>query len=654
MSESLCGPLVAKGTRMRISYPLHTFTLFAAASLSAGAHAADAPSNAGIIVITANRAPMPLSAVGQSVTVIGSAEIRTRQTLAVVDLLRLVPGITIARNGGVGSVASVFIRGADSDQTVALIDGVKINDPASPGGGFNFGTLLVGNLNRIEVVRGSQSVIWGSQAIGGVVNMITKAPTEALAVTALGEAGWRNTVQLVGNASGRFGPVGASVGARWFRTDGFSTFNEDRGGTERDGFENFAANARFDIRLSQAVSIDLRGSYQNGTTDLDGFAPPTFAFGDTNDVSDTQQFVGYAGLNANLLDGRFRNRIAYALTTIERENRNPGSPGFQPRTTFDSLGRNERFEYQGGLDIVDGVQAIFGAERENSRLRTEGAGGPVSRAEARLDGVYLQLSARPAGWLSVNAGVRHDEHDAFGGATLFSANGSVSPNGGATQARFSYGEGFKAPSLFQLYSDFGNTVLAPESARSIDAGITQTLLGGGLEVGATLFRRTTRNQIDFVSCFGNPSPICTGRPFGTYDNIRRTRGEGVEIALRLNPTEALGLSAAYSFIDAKNRDTGRQLARRPQDSMIMSLDWQTPFGATLGGTIAVVGSSFENAANSVRLAGYTLVDVRASMPVSEHLELFGRVENLFDEAYETALRNGSPRRGAYVGARLRY
>jgi len=622
-----------------------------ASTLSASAQAADAPATGDLIVVTANRAPTPLSAIGQSVTIIDAVEIRTRQSLTVVDLLRLVPGVTVARNGGAGSVASVFIRGAESDQTVALVDGVKINDPSSPGGGFNFGTLLVGNIDRIEVVRGSQSVVWGSQAIGGVVNMITRAPTDDVVVNAQGEAGWRNTVQLVGNASGRFGPVGASVGAGWFQTDGFSTFNEARGGAERDGFENFAANARLDVRLSDAVSLDLRGVYQDGTTDLDGFAPPTFAFGDTDEVSDTLQFVGYAGLNAALLEGRFRNRLAYALTSIERENRNPAST---PQTTFESLGRNERFEYQGGFDIMTGVQAIFGAERENSRLRTRSGSGPVSRAEARLDSLYLQLSAQPLDGIALNAGVRHDDHDAFGGATVFSANGSISPNGGATRIRLSYGEGFKAPSLFQLFSDFGNPLLAPERAQSIDAGITQTLLDGGIELAATLFRRTTRNQIDFISCFGNPAPLCIGRPFGTYENIRRTRGEGVEIALALNPTDALSLSAAYSFIDAKNRDTGRQLARRPRDSMNVSLYWKTPFGASFGGTISYTGASFENASNSIRLAGYTLVDVRASMPITENVELFGRVENLFDEAYETVFRSGTHRRGAYFGARLRY
>ncbi|WP_448582273.1 TonB-dependent receptor, partial [Thermaurantiacus sp.] len=178
--------------------------------------------SAETIVVTANRAPTPLASVGQSVSVIDAAELKTFQRVTVVDALRLVPGVTIARNGGIGTVTSVNIRGADSDQTVALIDGVKVNDPSSPGGGFNFGPLLVGNIRRIEVVRGSQSVLWGSQAIGGVIHMITAEPTDTLAANARAEGGWRNSGEVVANVSGRIGPVAASIGGGWFRTDGFS------------------------------------------------------------------------------------------------------------------------------------------------------------------------------------------------------------------------------------------------------------------------------------------------------------------------------------------------------------------------------------------------------------------------------------------------
>lgn len=611
---------------------------------------AQAPaSDPAIIVVTANRGPTPLGSVGQSVAVLDRTALTTLQTVAVVDALRLVPGVTVARNGGVGGFGGVFIRGADSEQTAALIDGVKINDPASPGGGFDFGTLLLGNIDRIEVVRGSQSVLWGSQAIGGVVNMITAAPTDEPTANASAEYGWRNTGQLVGNASGRVGPVAASIGGGWFRSDGVSAFSEDRGGRERDGFENVAANGRLLIDLGSAASVDFRGFYTDGRIDSDGFAPPAFQFGDTPEVSRSRQFVGYSGLNLALFDGRLKNRLAFAYTSIDRENRDEADA---PEPNFEALGRNERFEYQGIAAIAPWLGATFGLERELSRLTTRGFGA-TSRARARLDSIYAQLELRPLKGLSVNAGVRHDDHDQFGGNTVLAANGSYSPNGGATVVRASYGEGFKVPSLFQLFSDFGNEALQPERSHSLDAGIAQRLLDGAFELSATLFRRTVTNQILFVSCFGLVSPICEGRPFGTYDNVASARAEGVELSLRMQPTDRLALSAGYALVDAVNRATGRQLPRRAQDSLNAQIDWQTPIGLALGATAHVVGASFDDAANANRLPGYALVDLRAAWAIGRGLELFGRVENLFNERYETVRLYGAPGRAGHAGLRWR-
>ena len=613
-------------------------------------HAEDSSSDT--IIVTASRSETPLSQVGQSVTVITAEDIKTRQTTAVVDLLRTVPGVTFTRNGGLGTSTSVNIRGADSDQTVALIDGVKLNDPSSPGSGFSFGNLLTGNISRIEVVRGSQSVLWGSQAIGGVVNIITREPTEDLTFNANAEYGWRDTGQVVGNVSGKFGPVSASVGAGYLRSDSFSTFNEARGATERDGYENYGANAKFNIALSDAISVDLRGWYSNGKVGIDGFAPPTFAFGDTNETAQTEELVGYAGLNVALLDGRFRNRLAFAYTDTARENLDLS--GATPFQTFDAKGKNERLEYQGNFDITDGYALTFGAESEKSSFRTSSFGGPVARADAQIDSFYGQLSVSPFGGLTLTAGARYDDHDTFGGETTLAANGVYSPNDGTTTVRASYGEGFKTPSLFQLFSDFGNTTLNPETSKGWDAGISQKLLDGAIEVGATWFHRNTSNQIVFISCPLPRTGICTNRPFGTYDNVARARAQGLEFGLTLKPVDALTVQANYSWIDAENRANGLQLARRPSQSVNASIDYKWAFGLETGATATVVGDSFDNASNTRRLDGYVLVDVRASYPITDGVSIYGRIENLFDEQYETIFRYGTPRRAAYAGVRLSF
>lgn len=601
-----------------------------------------------LIVVTASRTPERLSAVGQSVTVIGAEELQRRQAYSVVEALRLVPGVAFSRNGGAGTATAVYIRGAETDQTVALIDGVKVNDPAAVGGGFNFGPLLTGNLERIELLRGPASVVWGSQAIGGVVHLITQTPGETLAGNVRGELGWRNSAELVGNISGRAGPLAASLGAGWFRSDGVSAFNEVRGGRERDGFENIGANGRLSLALDANVDLEARAFFAKARTDIDGFPAPLFALADTADVAKSTQFVGYAGANVRLFEGRLTNRFGYAHTIIDREDRNRDNP----LSGFDALGRTQRFEYQGVLSLGRG-RLVFGAEREQSRLFNQSRGGVPLRARARIDSLYLQVNLTPLDGVDLGAGVRHDDHDQFGGSTIVSASASLSPNGGATRLRASYAEGFKAPSLFQLFSSFGNPGLAPEQSASLDAGLTQRLLGDGVEVSATWFRRLTRNQIDFVSCFNNPAAFCAGRPFGTYDNIRRTRGEGVELAMTLRPVAGLTAVAGYTFLDAINRDNGRQLARRPRNTAQVSLDAELGAGFSLGGNIQIVDARFDDPANARRLPGYVLADLRASWALNERLELYGRIENLFDERYETVFLYGTPGRSAFVGVRAR-
>lgn len=609
-----------------------------------------------IVVVTANRTAQPVERVGQSISVVDSEEIERRQTQSVADILRTLPGVSIIRNGGVGATTSVFIRGAESDQTAALIDGVKLNDPSTPGGGFNFGHLLTGNIERIEVLRGPSSVLWGSQAIGGVINMITRQPTEELAVNLRGEYGYRDTGQLVGNISGKAGPLSASAGAGYFRTDGISAFSEARGGTERDGYENYGANGNFNLALSDAISIDARGWYSEGRVNIDGFPAPAFAFADVNEESRTREIVGYTGINAALFDGRFRNRLGYAYTDTRRRSIALDGPATE---TFAGHGRNERIEYQGIFDIAEGWQLTGGLERETSCFSSSSFGAAPSLGRARIDSLYGQIVATPAKGLTLTGGVRHDDHNRFGGATTFGASGVFAPGEGNTAFRASYAEGFKAPSLFQLQSDFGNQQLQPERSKGWDAGITQSLVEGRLQASATYFRRNSSDLIIFVSCVAPLTGICANRPSGTYDNVARARAEGVEIGLTMQPVDALRLQANYTYTDATNRSPGnanfgRQLVRRPQHSMTALIDYRWGFGLETGVTLTHVGANFDNANNSRKVEGYVLADLRASFPLTERIDIYGRVENLFDERYETVFRYGSPGRAGYAGVRLRY
>ncbi len=610
----------------------------------------------GDIVVTANRSAQPVSRVGQSVSVLDAKTITQRQAVVVSELLSQTPGVTVVRNGGVGTVTGVSIRGAGSDQTVALIDGVKINDPSSPAGGFDFGALLIGSIARIEVLRGAQSVLWGNQAIGGVVNVITRQPTDEMRVNARAEGGWHQTGQVFANISDKIGPVSASLGGGYYRTDGISAFD---GGSEHDGHRNYAANGSLGIAVANGVSVDLRGFYVKSRTDFDSFVfvpPDGFALGDTPDYTDSTQWIGYSGLNIALFDGRLHNRFSYAHTDTDRSNLNPDST---PRETFRGIGRNDRLEYQGTLNLTSALFGTFGVEREVSRFTTSDPFSATTRGRARLFSVYGQVALTPIKGLTGTAGVRHDDHNIFGGATTFSGSAVYSPNDGATTLRASYSEGFKAPTVYQLQSEYGNRLLRPERSAGFDAGLTQRAAGGAIEASATYFHRRSSDLITFVSCAEPLSRICVGRPFGTYDNVARAVSQGLEFALTIKPDEALTLTGSYTYLNAEDRsagglNNGRRLAGRPSQSVTLNADYRFAFGLATGATLTAIGDSFDDAGNTRRLEGYVLAALRASFPLTRYLQVYGRVDNVLDQRYETIFRYGQPGRAAFGGIRLTY
>ncbi len=596
------------------------------------------------IIVTASAASQTPERSGRAVSLLQSTDIARLQLPTVADLLATTPGVTVSSNGGIGGFSAVRIRGAEGEQTLTLIDGVRVNDPASPGGGFDFGNLLIGNIDRIEVLRGPNSVPWGSQAIGGVVNIITAAPTEELSGAARAEYGYKDRINLSGNIGTQTGIITAGIGGGYFRDDGISAFKD---GIERDGYRQYAANGRLGIAVSDAIDIDLRGNYANSRANFDGFPPPAFAFADTPQFSKTEQIFGYAGINARGFGGKLRTRIAYSRADTDRANF--AAPG--AAAGFTAKGIVDRFEAQGDADITQGVRAVFGAEHERSRFDD---GSSIVRTRATSG--YAQLIADPTDTVTLTGGARIDDYRTYGTKTTVSGNVAWRPTR-TTIVRAAYGEGFKAPTLFQLFSFFGNETLNPERARSYEIGIEQSALNNQLRFGVTAFRRNTRGQIDFMSCFGQSNGICTNRPFGTFDNIRRTRAEGIEAFVRIAPTQSLSVGANYSYIDATNRDTGLVLLRRPRHSVNLSADWTAFAKLKLGASLRLASDSADSdfqTFSRTSLDGYELASVRASYPVSEQIEVFGRLENLFDAQYETVSGFGTYGRNAHIGIRGRF
>jgi vitamin B12 transporter len=608
------------------------------------------------VIVSANRIEQPLSRIGDSVTLIDSEQVRASQKLTVSDLLATTPGVSVSRNGGLGGSTQLRIRGAEHDQTVVLIDGIKLNDPSSAGGGFNFANLLTGDYMRIEVLRGPQSTLWGSQAIGGVVNVVTTVPEGPLLASYAAEGGERGSATVQARAEAGGERFSWRVAGKYLTTDGISALNDDRGGREKDGYRNTGANVRGLWRINDAVSAELRTTYSHGRVEFDGFPAPAFELADTREYAVTEELVSYAGVNATTFGGKLQNRVGFAFTDTDRENIDPDSP---VPTTFDATGRNERWEYQGTLTLNDAVSGVFGLESERSELDTR---SPTERDpnptplvnNVQLDSLYAQVSVSPFAALTLTAGMRYDDHDTFGDENTVRAAvaWSATPT---TIVRASYGEGFKAPTLFQLFSEFGNEELAPERADAWDVGVEQHLLSDALVLSATYFGRNTRNMIDFVSCFPSTDPRCATRPFGFYDNVAKTDAEGIELGLTARIGERLRVEANYTELDATNRapgsNFGRDLPRRPGQTLNGEVTYAWPIGLTTSVAVAHSGRSFDDASNTVALDSYTVVDLRAAFVFRDNLELYGRLENAFDEEYETIARYGTPGRALFFGVR---
>ncbi|MDN3645072.1 TonB-dependent receptor [Pontixanthobacter aestiaquae] len=595
------------------------------------------------ITVTATGSRSEVEDTGQAVTIIGRDEIENVQGADLARVLERAPGIAISRNGGIGAVTSVRVRGADAEQLLVIVDGVRAADPASPSGGFDFGNLQTGNVDKIDLLRGSNSTIWGSDAIGGVLVATTRDET---GFQASAEYGARDTI--FGAATGGVQTDAFYVGlsGSYLTTDGFSSAAS---GTEADGFEQWDIAGRSSLYVSDQITLFARGRFAEGDLDIDGFPAPAFALADTDEFQKTQQYSAAAG--ASYDNGPLYLTASYSFADTERQNFNPA---FGNAPGFTSDGHSDRIELRGEWRPIGPLIVNFGGENEWTSLETNF----TARQETRIAGAYAQLGIEFGG-LSAHIGARHDDHRDFGGATSFGADISYEV-AEDIRLRASVGEGFKAPSLFQLFSDFGNDLLEPEQSTSFDLGIAWHNRNDPFYAGVTAFQRDSENQIEFVSCFGVVGGICTNRPFGTYDNVGKVRAQGFEVELGANPSNTFGVAAVYAYVDTQNRTAGAAnegniLARRPKHALTFTADWETPLaGLTVGGDIRMVGDSFDDAGNFTRLDGYHVVTLRASVPFGETVELFGRVENIFDEEYQTAAGFGTPGRGAFVGARATF
>ena len=608
------------------------------------------------LVVVANRTPVVAAESGRSVTVIPGQAIRDRQVLVVSDLLATTPGVGVTRNGGPGGVTAVRIRGAEAEQTLFVIDGVRLNDPSVIGGAYDAANLLVGDISRIEVLRGVQSAVWGGQAIGGVVSLETRLPSAgAFAAEGTAEAGGLGTSYLRGGVSGGGGALAWRLAADAYATDGVSAA---RGGTERDGYRRTGASGRLTADLAPDIRLDLRAVWSDARNAFDGFPAPAYVFADTRERGRTREALGYAGLTFPAAAGRLKNRLGLALTDTRRRTFDPEQAVTD--LTFRAEGRVSRLEYQGEADLTPDWRLTFGAEGERSRMRiaSPSAWNPQPQPLARSTGVdsaWIQALGRPADDLTLTLAARLDRHDAFDDHGSGQAALAWRPNGGGTLIRASLGQGFRAPSLYQLYSEYGNAALKPETAVAWDLGVEQK--AGEVRLSLTLFGRRTQDQVNFAVCTGGGDPNCTGGRFGYYANLDRTTALGLE-ATAAGRLAGFDVDASYTRTRARLEGQAgaadQDLPRRPRDMASLDVSRTLPGDLRLGLGLRYAGESLSDLWGGPPLKSYLTLGLRVELPLEDRISVYGRVDDATDRAPETVRGYGAPGRVATFGLRARF
>lgn len=609
------------------------------------------------VVVTATRTAQPLAKTGADVSVIDDATLQARQSITLTDVLTTVPGISINRTGGIGQTTSLYVRGAESGQTVTLIDGIRLNDPSDSAGSAAYDDLLLNNIQRIEVLRGSQSALYGSNAMGGVINIITKRGGDT-GLTAAAEVGSFNSWRINAAANGSAGPVEFGAAINDFSTKGISTYDT---GHESDGTKNISATVNTRTHLNDAVSVDLAGYYVHSHTAYDdGYNYASYTNADSAAYNTHSLYAGYSGINADFFGGRFKNRLALIATTSQRNFYDSAWDTVHLNYAYD--GNANRIEYQGTASLTEQTELTFGAESELSSFSNDSYASymPVTTVggHKRITSGYGQLQHTLFNQLTLTGGVRIDADDDFGRHTSSKLAAAWQIPGADTTVRASFADGFKAPTLYQLYSASSNPIdtLEPETSKSWEAGIDKSLFAGKLVASVTLFERLTSNQIDFQNCNApSDAPGCPQRmsAYGYYINVGRSKTSGAEISATAKLTEDVSFTTNYTHMDADNRITGKDLARRAHHLANASLRW-TPLAALgLGINAGYVGKRFNDVSEKTRIHAAMTVGLNADYVLTEQWQLYGRIDNLFNDRTEMVPGYGVEGIGASFGIRAR-
>ena len=545
------------------------------------------------IVVIANRNPQAIARTGSAVTVIRAEEIASNPSNRIVDVLRSVPGLDTYESGGAGGVSPVSIRGATPGQTLILVDGVRVNDPTAPSGEFDFGVMSVTDLDRIEILRGPQSALYGSDAMGGVVNIVTRKGAKDPKVSVSVEGGSYGTLNTRAAVSGGTDTISYAFSLSGFRTDGFSRYGYRIG---RIAAERALAGLPTKLENDPAEKL--------GSTGRVSWRP----------VGDFELELGYAAYGSFV---RFDNPGAYFTDSDDRLNKS--------RNRFEQVHAKATLESFGGS--LRSSLLAYANRSTHYTVLTQGC----------YDSFYNSYDCRNT-YTGERFGLEYQGDLKLGRLGLLSFGLR-----GERETANSTEQYLPLPTLFQRYSVYGLPTLLPEKNVGFDAGVDQTLANGRAKLSLTAFRTLYSDLIDYNTTTSK------------YYNIGHALMQGVEVSgdVTLVP-ETWRLRASYTYLHARNTDKDVWLPRRPFNKGYVSLVWTGWKNLELEGRLSMVGERFDVdnvTGDRLVMPAYARFDLRADYKVTTNVALFGRIENVTNAKYEEVRDYGTSGRAFYAGVR---
>jgi vitamin B12 transporter len=608
--------------------------------------------NNGQVVVSPTAIVTPIEQVASSVTVITAKDIERDQRRTVPDALATVPGLNVVQSGGPGGLTSVFMRGTNANHTKILIDGIDASDPSNPARVFDLGQLLTADIQQIEVLRGPQSGLYGADAIGGVISIITKKGEGPPRATGMIEGGSFGTFNQTAALSGAQDRINYALTVAHFRSTDIPVTPLELLPPGQKAIGNNYDNMTYSTKLGADVTENLTLNsvirYTDATLRFTGdtFDPVTFASfpAAAQSTQVVHQLFTREEAVWSVLDGRIRNYFGVNYTSHWNSNISPGDAA-PTITTGDRL----KYDWHTVTQLAPYHTVIIGAEHETETLHTS----TFSAQNVNKAG-YVELQSQFANRLFLVENVRQDDNDRFGEHPTYRFAPAVIVPFTETKFKASYGSGFKAPTLNQLFVNFpaffffANPNLKPEESVGYDAGFEQPLFNDRVRFGSTYFHNDIKNLIQSVS-----DPITFS---STLVNIGRATTEGSESFVAARITDRVRVRADYTFTRAVDTDAGLELLRRPKEKWSANVIWNPVDPLTLSATVLHTGSFIDaNRDFSVpRLLapGYTVVNFAADYVVTDQVKVFGRIDNAFNVHYQNPTGFLQPGLGIFAGVRV--